>query len=253
MQPSDIGLAVYRHFTRHESGEWIKGQFVLAIPPDTDPTLNRYERTDNETDGEGGAGVYLFDTPSQRQAFMQGLLAAGDDMRQYEMYSTNLGCPALIRQITAVALVLVFDLRGQDEMFQEKPASAGGAVPVYHRQAKQYGGNVVASPEFMLSVADRRIERGEAAITLSRGEDADPSKERIDVEAALETYPGGARTVPCLSISHGADQQRLFRIYSQARQEHLLLPGAGVKFKPHLLPSGTMGFIVSREEQNQHT
>lgn len=259
MKPSDIGLAVYRYQFRNEIGDWEMGGYSLARHEVTDPDKERYEQTEDVTDGIGGLAVYLFISESQREAFVAGLYSAGDTLAGCAKGEANIGCPGLIKEFddrdsfigcTRVgdpSHIVVFDYR---EMSVGIAAGEGTkpVVPVFHRDSKTYGGHMTASPEFLLCFVDNRAEKGEAAMGLWAAMDAS-GESQITVSACLDTIPGGAKTVPNIRVHHHSDNRWLFQLYKHSPLEHFLVPARHVKFKPHLMQNGMMGFIVSDEIQ----
>jgi hypothetical protein len=251
MKPSEIGLVVYRHSVKNDDGELVQGGFALAIPEDASE-MDRYEPTSDHVEGVGGLAIYLFGSDTQLNAFVYGLHSAGEELKNCAKGTTSLGCAGVIREFAdadefasrtrsrAHSEIIVFDYR------QQEPVSLPATMPVYHCRSKNYGGSVAASPEFMLCLVDRRSDRGEAMMGIWHAQDKD-GKSQIVVSAGLDTYPGGAKTVPHIQVLHHSAQRRLFRLYRQSESEHLLIPDKAIKFKPHLMASGTMGFIVSDE------
>lgn len=263
MRPSDFGLTVYRHhFFDEDQQRWEAGGFSLQIPEDVHPTQERYEPTEAVPDETGGVAVYLFSSQTEKTAFLAGLYASGDELQGCAGGMTNLGCLGVVREFSSHesfiactrtndrAHVLVIDLRHIDveageavhlERIQDEP------VIVQHRAASIYGGRVIASPEYAFHIGDERSERGEACMSLHPAMD-DTGESMLTLCAGLDTIPGGARTVPHIRFHHGMDQRRFFRLYKHSIEEYLLFPEPGVKFAPHLMPNGMMGFKVSEEQ-----
>lgn len=259
MKPSDLGLIVYRyHYLDKDGMTWKPSGFSLATPESFDTTKERYEPTDDVPDEIGGLAVYLFSTEQQLNAFIAGMHALGDDLIGCSARMTNLGCLGLIKEFPShqaftsctrgedCSHIAVFDLRGQDGAGASPSNALRMDLPVYHRNAKAYGGNITASPEFIACIVDQRAERGEMAFGLCPS-GKNGADNQILVTAGLDTVPGGARTVPALQIHHQASYRRLFRFYKWTAAEHLLIPDPMVKFKPHLMDNGTMAFIVADE------
>lgn len=257
MKPSDIGLAVYRHLYLSEEFGWVLGGFALAIPNEIDSEKDRYKLAENMMDEEGGVAVYLFNSDAHRSQFTAGLYASGDDLKGWAASATNLGCPGLIREFGTheafeactrsndFSNIAVFDYRSLEDVThsQDIPSKP---LPIFHRNSKFYGGAMAASPEFMLCLIDQRAEKGEAAMGMWPSADAS-GEGQIIISAGLETMPGGARTVPHIKVNHRMNQRQLFRLYKHSAIEYMLIPDSNVKFRPHLMTNGSMGFIVSDE------
>lgn len=259
MTPSEIGLAVYRHHYL-KNGQWTLGGYALAVPNNINPETDRYEQTDDVPADVGGIAVYLFDSDLQRTGFIAGLYAAGDPLKSCASGTTNLGCPALIYEYpdhAAFSACVRSEEYSQISVFDYRTSTTPSTgdqvqqileqiVTVSHKDAKEYGGKITASPKFNVCLVDQRKETGQIAVGIWPSLDKD-SENQIYVTALLDTLPEGARTVPYLQIHHQAGYRRLFRLYKKSPIEHLLMPEPYVKFKPHLMQNGTMAFIVADE------
>lgn len=255
MKPSEIGLVVFRRDHRNENGDWIPDGFTLVDSQNADPEKERSEPTGDISEGVGGLAVYLFGSEIQRNAFITGLYSAGDSLDGWAKGQTNLGCPGLIKEFGSresfVACtrtedpshIVVFDYREHGDVDSLIPDQI---VSIFHRESKTYGGSMTASPEFMLCLVDQRAEKGEVGVGVWPAKDA-TGENQIMVSVCVDTLLGGARSVPHVQVHHHTNHRRLFRLYKHSPLEHLLVPDKSVKFKPHLMPNGTMGFVVSDE------
>lgn len=259
MRPSKLGLVVYRHHILDEENEqWLKGGVTLSIPDNADLTRNRYEPTEALTDDVNGVVVYLFNNLSDRTAFLAGLYSSGDELSECAAGMTNLGCQGVIREFrdpeTFVRCarkedrshVVVFDYRFEKHEQVMVKETIQPFVFIQHRNSKIYGGRIAASPEYSLVIDDQRKEAGEACMVFCPPRD-ESGDGMLHLSAVLDTLPGGSRTVPHVQIHHFKNRQRLFSLYRHSTLEYLLFPESGVKFVPHLMPNGTMGFKVASE------